>query len=466
MLYSCDASLSEMRGLEYFCIKLAPSLGLYFDGDFWNRIIVQASVNESTIRHAMVAVGALARGRQPLEMVDCNYEHAVTTSRASPPAVAAVSWSGGTDDIVDPVVLTNYNKSMRHLAQHIAASSRVTETTLLACVLFVCVEFLRGDQEAARRHFQGGMAILMDRISDEPGMTGDMTRPGDSRTMILPIFNRLEMLSTLFGNEPSWPYPVSMAEAVPESFMSLSHARDSIVHLMNLSLRWIRKVYEHKYSPSILSTEAFKEQMVYLEQFQFWHNRFTAYRTAHAADLSPIDIYASNVLGIGRLVAKIWVSTALSPFECAHDAFMPDFETAISLAEQLPTLASMHDQTSRYRTAFTIDVEMAGPIHWISTKCRDPALRRRAVAVQRSTHRREGLWDSQVYAALAERVIEIEESGCLPGQLPSEEARVHFSTIGRTAETGASHGLAEFQMMPFGVYGEPMTWEELILVAA
>jgi len=57
---SINASAGEMLGLEFFCVKLAPSMGMYFDADFWKRSVVQASVAEPAVRHAVVAMGALA----------------------------------------------------------------------------------------------------------------------------------------------------------------------------------------------------------------------------------------------------------------------------------------------------------------------------------------------------------------------------------------------------------------------
>ena len=101
--------------------------------------------------------------------------------------------------------------------------------------------------------------------------------------------------------------------------------------------------------------------------------------------------HAINVLEIQYIIAKIWLSVHLIPFECALDAFMSDFEAAVELAEQLPTIARMHDQGDRYSNTFTLDIEVIGPIHWVSVNCRDPVLRRRALAVQQGTRRQESL---------------------------------------------------------------------------
>lgn len=461
ILHSVNASVVELRGLEYFCVKLAPSMGMYFDADFWNQSVVQASVAEPAVRHAIVALGVLAKQR---ELLDTAAEESRQARPCTDHAMATIGTGADTTNTVsdDILALRNYNRSIGQLARYMASTSQLTETTLLACVLFVCIEFIRGDESAARRHFQGGLAIIMDRISSYRLPGGTMVTCYDNCKAILPIFNRLEMLSMLFGNDPAWPYPVPLLDTVPAMFDSLTHARDSIVHLMNLSLRYIRRVFEIKYSPSTTPAWAVEEQQALLLHLSFWHQCFIAYRSARASELSAADRYASNVLEISRIVAKIWVSTALSPFECTNDDYMSDFETAVTLAEELQVIAGMHDRLNRYSTTFTLDVEMIGPIHWISLKCRDPVLRRRAVAVLRTTRRREGVWDSLLYAALAERVIEIEEAGRILGEWPREEVRVHHSGIEQTFGTCLHTHVVTLRLMPYGVYSEMVVRQEQI----
>lgn len=450
-----------MQGLEFFCAKFAPNLGMYFDADFWTQFVMQASVAEPAVRHAIVAVGVLAKQRE-LQHAASDGRTPVLVTDVRSLATIAISPEGQSLDADSILAIRNYNMSINHLAQHMAASSALTDITLLACVLFVCVEFLRGDEEASRRHFRGGMAILMNSMSSSGGTNTSMVRPTPMRHVMSPMFNRMEMLSTLFGNEPTWRYPVALADTVPATFQSLGHARNSITHLMNLSLRFIRSVYLSKYEPSSTSPSATSQQAALLHHLALWEERLSTYRTSHTSELTSIDMYACNVLGIGHIVAKIWVSTALTPFECAHDAHMLDFEAAIELAEQLPAIASMHDQSDRYTTAFTLDVEVLGPMHWVSIKCRDPTLRRRALAVQLGTRRREGLWDSQVYAALAERMIAVEEEGLKDGELPSEEARVHHSIIEKMADAGSSDHLITLHSRPNGVYEEMRVTQERI----
>jgi len=304
------------------------------------------------------------------------------------------------------------------------------------------------------------MSILMERLSSHNDPDKFLVKVDDIQASMLPIYTRMEMLSTLFGNEPPWPYPIALDAAVPTKFDSLEDARNSVTHLANLSLRFIRSVQHCKYEPFSLPSSATGEQAALLHHLDLWTKRLSAYQVICEARKTPTHMYAANVLKIGHIVMTIWVNVAFTRFECAHDAYMHEFETAVSLAEQLPVIASTADQSMRYANTFTLDVEMIGPIHWVSIKCRDPVVRRRALEVQRGTRRREGLWDSQAYAALAERIIALEETGLEAGEMPPENARVHHAMIERSRDIAPMTHVITVQSMPDGIGGGLVTWQD------
>lgn len=440
-----------MRALEYFCLKTAPGMSCYFDADFWNGFIVQASVAEPAIRHAMVALSILAEQRELRDINDTGNIREVLPGNDEPAVLSFPAQITTTD----PVALRSYNTSVGRLSQ-LASSPGTTDTVLLACILFVCIELLRGDPEAAIGHFKGGMAIIADYVSRPESSRSSRLISDRVRTKMLPVFNRLEMLYALFGNDASWQYPTTLAESVPDTFVSLEHARDSLVNLLNLSLRFVRTMDVCRYEPSAIPALAFQEQAALLGQLTLWHQRFSTYRTHSASRFTSKDLYACNILEIQRLVAYTWVSVATTPFESSHDVHLPAYTAAVSLAEQLPALAKSHAQSDRYTRTFTLDVEIVGPIHWISIKCREPSVRRRAIAVLRGMHRHEGMWDSRMAAIIAESVVAAEEAGVdiQAGDFPSEEARVHYSsTDSWPGATSASYSITH-RTKPCGVYGD------------
>ncbi|KAF3762036.1 hypothetical protein M406DRAFT_74953, partial [Cryphonectria parasitica EP155] len=77
-----------------------------------------------------------------------------------------------------------------------------------------------------------------------------------------------------------------------------------------------------------------------------------------------------------------------------------------------------------------------GPTSTMTIRCRDPAVRRRAIALMRATHRVEGCWESYGAAAVAQRVMEVEEGFLGPDAVITcaadipQEARCHSIITG------------------------------------
>lgn len=158
-------------------------------------------------------------------------------------------------------------------------------------------------------------------------------------------------------------------------------------------------------------------------------------RFAEAQSLSLQDLKAAKVLEIHRIVALAWLKRCMDPTETAMDQDIAEYDTAVRLAEELQRANDARDTQSYSSASFVFDIEVIAPLYLIATKCRHPQIRRRAIALLRGTVRREGLWDSQETAAIAERIMEYEEAELttLDGsELPAEAQRIHNTHIENT----------------------------------
>jgi len=198
-----DIGRDELRAIDYFHHITAPGLASYFDAQFWTRLVVQMSYVEPTIRHAIVALGSLHEQRESsarmIPLISHGYASQSSLATLGPlPSHNANS-----------LALAQYNKSITHLSKRLQGENSV-EVALLACILFVCVEFLRGDPGPAVNHFKGGMSIAMSSLMDSAATNNRTLQM--VREQILPFFNRIELLSMLFGNDSSWEYPVDLTK--------------------------------------------------------------------------------------------------------------------------------------------------------------------------------------------------------------------------------------------------------------
>jgi hypothetical protein len=88
-----------------------------------------------------------------------------------------------------------------------------------------------------------------------------------------------------------------------------------------------------------------------------------------------------------------------------------------------------YQTVSSWKPVFSLDIGIATPLYVVVTRCRNPAIRRRALQLLASCNRREGIWDSTLAARVAERMVAIEENGAMSqpvlyaSQIP-EQARI------------------------------------------
>lgn len=291
------------------------------------------------------------------------------------------------------------------------------------------------------------------------------------RKKLIPFFNRLELLGQLYGQRPSYEYGLEPSEVLPQTFHSIVEARDSIVHIMNLAIRSIHSTKDRRYSNDLSPADYVLHSEIVTCALMWKQTLDDFLLTFFPAPLSPHLKEAATILEIQQIACLTWLNRSLVPEECAADADIPLYERAVSLAETLTTPSSSdptHERSSATST-FLFDMEIVSPLYLVAIKCRHPLIRRRAIALLRSYVRREGLWDSVKAAAVAERVMELEEVelDVLDGSvLPREEIRVANCHIDSGPGLNPSGHKVTFFTMPEGIRGQWRIWDEWLELRA
>ena len=435
--------------MEFFQKNTAPALSSYFDAEFWGRLVFQMSYTEPAILHAMVALGSLHEQHEQAFL-------RISFAGDQFPKDSAIY----VNDSKEQFALAQYGRALSHLSDRLNSSAS-TEVALLACILFICVEFFRGDVEPAVRHFRSGMAIAMSSLSNDTG------RPAAStlRTIkkhLLPFLNRIELLSTLKGEDSPYQYPVELFEAVPVEFENTKEARDSLIHLANLTVRYTKAVKQRRYNRVILPDDLARRAAV-KRQLDNWIRAFDKMLLSFTA--SEKDSAAVKTLRIHQIITGAWLDRCIHPEECANDESIAEFDTVIGLAESIQTIPGESDPAEPPH--FLFDMEIVSPIFYLGTKCRHPVIRRRAIRILKRLQRREGLWDSNVVAAVSECLMAHEEANLtvLDGsQLPSEKDRIHHVKIQSETGSVSKKHTVTLSSLPDGIDGPWREWsEELVL---
>lgn len=247
----------------------------------------------------------------------------------------------------------------------------------------------------------------------------------------------------------------------------MREARDSIVHLANHSLRFIRYMKYRKFERLVLPDDVAR-QTALLRQLEVWDK--TLNNMLASDHVTTRDLDAAKTLRIHQIICLIWLRRSTSPEESANDLSMNEFETAVDLAESIHSIAGTRSQRSDLNSStFLFDMEIVSPIYFIGVKCRHPQLRRRAINILAGAWRREGLWDSNMAAAVVRRAVEIEEKNLttLDGsELPAEEDRLYNVQITSDIGIHPTHHRITLYKKPDGVDGRWQTWNEVITFSA
>ena len=380
MVPSIDINESDARSLDYFRGVVGPAISGKLDSEFWNRLVLQAGSETPAIRHATLAISSL-------------YE-----SFGSSPTHA------------NHVAVQHYNRAIRAVMstsdQHVA---------LLACVLFVCIEFLMGNSGAATDHCGHGISILNAMMVNHAS-----TLKEDS---LLDIFCRLSLFPFFFGSTPLTFPLLSIIEG--QNILTshpISDPRQLQRHLDILVCRIIRLVRNgDKYRlggnlsgeiPGHLLTE----QNGLERQLQQWEGSFLQLKESHPSTQDTNWDYAG--LEMKFLVARIWARNAFSLDETAYDAHVKDFRRVVHMGSLLAHSTSSCDPMVRPK--FRFEMGLFPLLYFVAIKCRTFDIRIEALNLMNTLGvSRENLWDRVVMDAVARRIIELEHGVCLEGAIRS-----------------------------------------------
>jgi hypothetical protein len=87
-----------------------------------------------------------------------------------------------------------YNRAVRNLVERMNEASYTPEVGLVACLLFVCIEFLRADTQAAIKHLKSGLRIVSE-LRREHALTSSTQQARPARGRISGPLNTIEKKS-------------------------------------------------------------------------------------------------------------------------------------------------------------------------------------------------------------------------------------------------------------------------------
>ncbi|KAE8378492.1 hypothetical protein BDV26DRAFT_261524 [Aspergillus bertholletiae] len=397
----------ERRWADFFLAKTTVAFSGFFDSILWSYLIPQISEGEPAIRHAVVAIGA----------THARYQIAAGQTLADPSSTNQFVWQ-------------QYNKAIRHLMGRMSTiDNQNWELALTTCCLFICLEILQGNKPQALDHIDAGLKMLCQH--EQKGVAAGRTT--DMYKELRQLFSRFNLEASFMGR------PLYPLESPPQGIITagltltnLLHAKSHLDNLMNKGLVFIRSVsLDREPRDSQLQQKLELEQRELCFEFDTWLVSLDKLIQRIGPWIQQSDLRASLILRIYHHTSLIWVKTVLALDENVFDLYISEFGEVVSYAGRVIQLAGEIDKRANNQSTFCLESEVIGPLYYTATKCRNPAIRRRAIDLLLHYGKVEGMWNAKRYAAVASLVMEVEESACV-GAIESERdvdlvARVYES---------------------------------------
>ncbi|GAP84190.1 putative C6 zinc finger domain-containing protein [Rosellinia necatrix] len=444
---------SEGQYFQLFRDYTASELSGFFDSSFWTKRVLQECHSEDSIRHAVVALGAL-------------YKTLEKMSESPPGSPSGPSGPSGTSQLDNAqrhqeVAFKHYSLAIKAVVNSGSHDQAKKRMSLMASVLLACFDSFIGDHKQAIQQIQSGLRLL-ETLRDER-RRANLPRPEEPVEQdLIQMFTRLVIQAKSYDMAFHFPQPYVIrltpkaGETAPPSStnggppVSTNRGRipEAFTSLHDGRLAWdtlcenIMRFTEHmstfvRVSPMhILPLELKQYGKEFDDQMEAWSRAFDPILTSRMAPAkSTQEKTAIAVLKMNQTMGCILFKMTFSDSESQFDQFLPLFRDIVNLAMEVigdeerraaakrcpnPDFCQHHqfthpdafggEYTARHiKPSFSADLGIVPPLFVVATKCRDPLTRQQAIQLLRTSARREGMWDSELCARIGSWIATVEE---------------------------------------------------------
>jgi hypothetical protein len=411
------ASDKDKRSFEFFRSETGPAMSGYFDADFWNHFLLQFSHHNPAIWHSVLALSAFHELRllsddRPIQKVDLAHQR---------------------------YALLQYNQAISDLTGRLSTRKAPIEIVLVSCVIFITLESLVGNMPRAANHMVAGIQIARLWKKERAQPASSRLSPKFIESNIIPFFDQMNRFNFAPGRAapPISEFELALDEPESEWFASIPEARASLLRLTNRAQHFTINFGSRDEELDITKkhAEVFQKHRL-LFQIQRWEaaldELLTRPKTAH---ISARDRGAVALLRLQHNIVWIVVSNTKNANETSFDAFVTKFEAVVDLAQSIFDTelgTSGTSWTQRWaRSVVHFQTQNVPHLYLTATKCRNPTIRRKALALLKSSFTGDRHWNMDIAINLAERVVDLEEEGledltdAKGDVVPSEWARIY-----------------------------------------
>ncbi|KAF7715009.1 Fungal Zn(2)-Cys(6) binuclear cluster domain-containing protein [Penicillium ucsense] len=367
----------ERRAFAYYYQNAASAVGGQLDLDFWRRFVPQICQKEPAVWDAIISISALFESPEAISDAKENRNHQ-----------DALEW---------------YARALSRVRQQIARGAVGIFVGLVSCVLFLCVEFLRGGvEEAMQLYGQGVQLILTLRAQRAFGLV-TTTEASFLDDTIIPMFIRLGMIG-FSVSQPQLHLLLQDASLKPsDSTISLKSLRNEISRLGAEAQFLQHACGEYLLSPDgpTVPQRLYDLQKNLLLQLADW---YVAFRHLQIPTLNDPVTIALLIASHEALFIMLNVSTSSS--EVITDQFLFNFQTIVEQSRIALNASIRPDGT---QPPMTLDLNPGVALWFTCLRCREPATRREAIALLQRCPRVQGFSSISAAVSFGENIMLFEE---------------------------------------------------------
>ncbi|KAJ9263501.1 transcriptional regulator family: Fungal Specific TF [Paecilomyces variotii] len=387
-----NAVLRERRAFAYYFQNTATFVGGGLDVDFWLTIVPQVCRSEPAVWDALISISSLFESPDPCpDLVSVRRGHARTLNQNQQDALV---W---------------YSRSVSAVRRGIERGSVDSFVGLITCILFICIEALWGGMEEALHLYSQGVHLILALQTQSAYAAMTETKTSLLKDTIVPIFIRIGAVTLNTGVSMSPLLQETEHESAPE-FTSLKSAREAIVILaIEIPLFELDcEEYLIQSHACHISEELMSRQKVLSSRLQSWYTAFTnmmeSLRTKDG--LSALQASTGALLLTYYEMLSVIIGVCVSPLRITTDAYTSNFQNIAEQSRIALTGSARRDGT---QPPFTFELSVGLPLWFTCIRCREPTIRRTALALLRRAHHIEGLYKRDYAATMSERIIMVEE---------------------------------------------------------
>ncbi len=385
------ASPQDCRGFDYFRLEAIQDLSGCFDHAFWSSFVLQASLTEPCIWHAVLALSASH------ESYKLTYMNRPLIEQARAESQKCLS-------------LKQYTKAVSLLVHGISTQQPRLTVVLISCIIFIYIEFVQDNLDAALNHLKSGLKLVSE---PQPSSLADVVDES-----IIQLLTRLHAQAIIHGHR-SYNYnaasmlplsvkPKANLTTIKDVSEAHAHLRTHITnifafHRQTEDPRFVQDRRANHPFPDPLSIEATCQK--YARSLQEWQATARQFSCNSFHVSTAREAIALAHLELQCLFAADSVATVLTTSQMIYDEHQNEYERILSLVE-------IFIQRTRNRIhVFSFDTGVLLPLFYLVLKCRDLNLRMRAIEFMRQAPSQEGLWKRQSIIDFAIWKVKKEEEG-------------------------------------------------------